>query len=76
MRAAEARAIVCDDFARDLRRALKAIAAVATEQHAEQRRHYRSFEAELERAKRNGIREVIPMVRADFHLSLTGGSLG
>lgn len=72
---AEARAVILDDFARDLRRALRDIAAAAKPYAEEQRRQYRSFEAELERAKTRGIREVVHLHKPEFHLSLTGGSL-
>lgn len=76
VRMAERREIIGEIFARDLRRALKAIAAVARPLAEEQRRQYYSFEAELERARVKGIREVVPLVRPDYEFSLTGGSLG
>lgn len=75
MRSGPTREIIGDMFHRDLQRALRGIAEVASNIAVEQRRQYRSFEAELERARLNGIRQVVPMVRADYAFSLTGGSL-
>lgn len=76
VRLAERREIIGEIFARDLRRALKAIAAVARPLAEEQRRQYYSFEAELERARVKGVRQVVPLARPDYQFSLTGGSLG
>ena len=75
MPSAERKEVIRDTFSRDLRRAFRAIAALAKPLHEEQRRQYRSFEAELERAKTRGIREVVHLHKPEFHLSLTGGSL-
>ena len=71
----ERKAAIVDTFGRDLRRAFKAIAEVAKPLAVEQRRQYRSFEAELERARVNGIRPALTLRAPEFHLSLTGSSL-
>lgn len=68
----EAKRIVLDDFTRDLRRALKDIAAAVKPLAEEQRRQYYSIEAEIARARINGIRENAPF-RA-FHLSAAGAA--
>jgi hypothetical protein len=72
---AERKDVISETFGRDLGRALKAIAAAIKPYAEEQRRQYHSFEAELERARVKGIREVVHLHKPEFHLSLTGGSL-
>jgi hypothetical protein len=77
LHAAERRRIILEHFGRDLRRAVRAIAAIAAEQHKIERAHYRTFEAELARVASGQTRAVVrvPMVRADYQYSLTGGSM-
>lgn len=70
--AAEARAAIEADIFRDLRRALRSIAAAVPEI----RRQYYSFEAELARVQAGAaVREVVPLRARELDFSVVGSSL-